>query len=302
MLAIKRFLPSNPEKLNRLSVFITVLLIILLADSLARLSWNVLLPLDANPAATVDDPLDDAAQSTTANDDIDYTAVADWHLFGETPKARPKPPPTAPISAPETQLNLNLVGIFFSDNEQLAVALIAASNNSGVSSYRVGDTLPGGASLEQVYTDRVVLNRNGRLETLSLPKLTAFSYEPPSYNPSSSDAMDNETINARDVAQEIRERIATQPQALRDLVQARPFIKNGQFMGFRLLPGLDNQMFEQLGLEPGDVITQVNGVRLTDPQQSMTVLQEVLNADQVAVQVLRKGTEIPYTFVLGNNP
>jgi general secretion pathway protein C len=117
-----------------------------------------------------------------------------------------------------------------------------------------------------------------------------------------SDVEDNEIINASDVAEEIRERIVTQPQGLRDLVQARPFIKDGQFMGFRLSPGLDKQIFEQLDLEPGDVITQVNGVRLTDPQQSMSVLQEILNADQVAVQVLRKGTEIPYTFVLNSNP
>jgi general secretion pathway protein C len=147
-----------------------------------------------------------------------------------------------------------------------------------------------------------VLDRNGQLETLSLPKQTAFSYQTPSTNLSPPNSMDNETINASDVAEEIRERIATQPQGLQDLVQARPFIKNGQFMGFRLLPGLDDQMFEQLGLEPGDVITQVNGIQLTDLQQSMNILQEILNADQVAVQVLRQGTEIPYTFVLNNNP
>jgi general secretion pathway protein C len=302
MLAIKRILPTNPEKLSRFSVFVTVLFIILLANSLAQLSWNLLLPPDADLSATVDDPFEGAPQSISANQDMDYTAVADWHLFGEPPKAQPKAPSPAPIRAPETRLNLNLVGIFFSDNSRLAVALIAASDNTGVRGYRLGDPLPGGARLEQVYADRVVLDRNGQLETLSLPKQTAFSYQTPSTNLSPPNSMDNETINASDVAEEIRERIATQPQGLQDLVQARPFIKNGQFMGFRLLPGLDDQMFEQLGLEPGDVITQVNGIQLTDLQQSMNILQEILNADQVAVQVLRQGTEIPYTFVLNNNP
>lgn len=302
MFALKRFFPSNPEKLSRFSVIVTVVLIVMLAHSLAQLSWNLLLPPEADLSATVDDSLNRAPPSIPADDNTDYTAVADWHLFGELPKAQPKPPAPAPVRAPETRLNLNLVGIFFSDNHDFAVALIAASDNTGVRGYRVGDPLPGGAHLEKVHADRVVLNRNGRLETLSLPKQTAFSYQAPPPNPPSSSAVENETINATDVAAEIRERIATQPQGLRNLVQARPYIKNGQFMGFRLLPGLDDQMFEELGLEPGDVVTQINGVRLTDPQQSMTVIQDVLNADQVAVQVLRKGTEIPYTFVLNSNP
>lgn len=303
MFAIKRFLPDNPEKLSRLSFPVTVTFIVLLAHSLAQLSWHLLLPPDSDPSLTVaSTPTGSPQANPVYEDNTDYTAVADWHLFGEIAKAPPKPPPPAPTRAPETRLNLNLVGIFFSDNSRLAVALIAASDNTGVRGYRVGDPLPGGASLEQVHADRVVLSRNGQLETLSLPKQTAFSTEPPAPNPTSSNAEDTEIINASDVVAEFRQRIATQPQTLRDLVQARPFIKNGQFMGFRLLPGLDDQLFEQLGLEPGDVITQINGVRLSDPQQSMTVLREILNADQVAVQVLRKGTEIPYNFVLNSNP
>jgi general secretion pathway protein C len=303
MFAIKRLLPDNPEKLGRLSVPVTVIFIVLLAHGLAQLSWRLLLPPDSDPSLTVASAPPGSPQANPAQEpNTDYPAVAEWHLFGEVAKAPPKPPPPAPTRAPETRLNLNLVGIFFSDNSRLAVALIAASDNTGVRGYRVGDPLPGGATLEQVYADRVVLSRNGQLETLSLPRQTAFSTEPPAASPDSSNAEEIETINASDVVAEFRERIATQPQALRDLVQARPFVKNGQFMGFRLLPGLDDQVFEQLGLEPGDVITQINDVRLTDPQQSMNVLREILNADQVSVQVLRKGAEIPYNFVLNSNP
>jgi general secretion pathway protein C len=64
------------------------------------------------------------------------------------------------------------------------------------------------------------------------------------------------------------------------------------------LPGRDQQLLRQLGLRGGDIITQVNGVRLDSPSQGVTLLQEVLDADQVAIQVQRAGTEIPFTFLL----
>ena len=56
---------------------------------------------------------------------------------------------------------------------------------------------------------------------------------------------------------------------------------------------------QQLGLSSGDVITEVNGSRLNNPMQGLAMLQELLNADQINVRVLRDGAEIPLTFSLG---
>lgn len=311
MFAIKRILFSNPKILGHLSVATTILLILMLAKGLAELSWNLLLP----PSLSIPSGADIRTSLPVAvatHEDPDYTTVANWHLFGEAPKAQPTPAPR-PVQAPETKLNLTLVGTFFSEDSPAALALIATGNNANVSSYRVGATI-GDARLQQVLPDRIILSRDGRLETLRLPTQKALeslgaqsqSPEVPSNEAANADAAGagdgaGDTVDARALAQQLRQRIAAEPQTLQDIVQARPYIKNGEFAGFRLLPGRDNRFFQQLGLESGDVVTQVNGARLDDPQRSLEVLRDLLDADRVDVQVLRQGVEIPYTFVLDNS-
>ena len=44
------------------------------------------------------------------------------------------------------------------------------------------------------------------------------------------------------------------------------------------------------------LIDDVNGTRLNDPATGFALLQELVNADQFTVQVLRNGNEIPFTF------
>jgi general secretion pathway protein C len=86
---------------------------------------------------------------------------------------------------------------------------------------------------------------------------------------------------------------------LEDVAFASPYILNGQFLGFRLRPGRDRQLMQQLGLSNGDVITEVNGSRLNNPMQGFAMLQELTRAERISVRVLRNGAEIPLAFSLG---
>ncbi len=69
-------------------------------------------------------------------------------------------------SVPETRLKLELRGTFASTMEDESRALIAEKGKSS-NYYKLFDQLPGGASLERIEAGRVMLKRNGRLETLS---------------------------------------------------------------------------------------------------------------------------------------
>ena len=88
-------------------------------------------------------------------------------------------------------------------------------------------------------------------------------------------------------------------RALEDVAFASPYILNGQFLGFRLRPGRDRQLMQQLGLSNGDVITEVNGSRLNNPMQGFAMLRELTRAERISVRVLRNGAEIPLAFSLG---
>ena len=80
------------------------------------------------------------------------------------------------IDAPETQLNLQLRGTIAAGDETMAHAIIADGNGKD-KVYFINDAVPGGAVLHEVYTDRVILNRAGILETLRLPRVSKATWQ-----------------------------------------------------------------------------------------------------------------------------
>jgi len=304
----------RPEPWLRLVVeVVNIALVIALARALAGLTLAFLFgPLPPAASMTAPAPRGSLAEraNATVQPPIDYAAIGAWHLFGRLEVGRPVAAP--PVALPVTPLNLRLVGVFFVEQGDRALALIA-EGNSLERGYRIGEPLPGGALLEQIQRDRIIVSRNGRREVLNLPKLSdgarppapAPAPEPPvgiEAPPEPASSRESRAIDASAVADRLRGEAAVRPQALEDIAFASPYVQNGQFVGFRLRPGRDAQLLRQLGLSSGDVITEINGSRLDSPVQGLAMLQAVLNADQVEVRVLRNGAEIPLTFSLAGSP
>jgi C-terminal processing protease CtpA/Prc len=68
-----------------------------------------------------------------------------------------------------------------------------------------------------------------------------------------------------------------------------PTYANGQLKGFRVYAGRDRQKFARLGLQPGDLVTQINGVPLGDAQHGMEILRTLGNAATANVTIERGG-------------
>tara|TARA_R110001592_G_scaffold1001_3_gene5916 strand:+ start:195 stop:845 length:651 start_codon:yes stop_codon:yes gene_type:complete len=93
----------------------------------------------------------------------DYN-ISSFKLFGDALA----PVKTASIQTeklPETTLKLRLTGVLAGKNNIQAGALIEGPDRQ-TRSYKIDEEVPGGATLKQVYPDRVVLERSGRLENL----------------------------------------------------------------------------------------------------------------------------------------
>ncbi len=288
----------RPELLARLATPVTLLLIIVLAHGLARLTLH-LLP----QPSYAQQPLSEEVLATAplAREPIDYAAIAGWHLFGKLETS--KPVVSAPVEkAPETRLNLRLAGVFYSpgDNGLAMIAEVGGEERS----YRQGDSVPGGARLQRILQDRVVLERSGRLETLSMPREVAAMNRPMqaqnlrSTVSATPAVATNTRVDAGNIAQELRAKVKPRPEALEDLAFASPYMENGQFVGFRLRPGRKRRLLVQLGLKSGDVLTEINGTVLKSPSQGFTLLQDMLKNDQIRIKVLRDGTERSFIFDL----
>lgn len=302
--------------LRRAAKLVNALLVVVLARLLA--GWVAViwwgppsLPIGAEAASVVE-----LIPETTTPVAQSITAISNWQLFGRRETTVSVPPSPAPAAA--VPLNLRLVGVFFVEHRgNRALALIA--EGGGIEhGYRVGDALPGGARLERVERDKVVVSRNGRQEVLNLPQLEeirgrsaidigeapsveagdspAPSSAPPEPSLEPASLREPQLIDATALAARIRS--AASPQALEEIAFASPYRQNGQFLGFRLRPGRDQQLLKQLGLNNGDVITEINGNRLQNPLQAFAMLRELQQADQVSLRVLRNGTEIPFVFSL----
>ena len=297
------FALTQPTGLNWLTVPLTVMLIAVIAYQLAALTvlwlpWSAPRLSHSTNAAQIHPQISSANSSALALPDA--AQIADWHLFGEvsqTPVAEPV------ATAPETRLNLRLAGIFYRGSHESRTAIALIAEGSGAEQiYRVGDVLAGGARVHQIQADKVILERAGQLEALSLPRETTETRATATSNAVSAPQIINQgvpqTVEAGEIATVLRDQIAANPAALETLAFASPHMEQGQFAGLRLRPGRDRRLLGRLGLRSGDVLTELNGVRLTDPVQGLGLLQEMFNNQQVAAKIVRNGQEIPYTFLL----
>lgn len=231
-----------------------------------------------------------AAAAPAGKPRLDVAQIVGWHLFGAAARTEASAGP-APIDAPETRLNLVLRGVLSSDDPEEARAIIAEPN--GTENYfHVGSALPGGAELKEIHADRIILLRAGRHETLRLPRdaMEGGGDAPPMPRGLPGGAGASGNVGA--LLGEYRDQAAENPQALLDLARAVPFSDANGFAGFRLFPGNKPGLFAQLGLQPGDVVKEVNGVVLDSPMRGAEAMQQLRESSQLALRIDRGGQEI----------
>jgi len=111
------------------------------------------------------------ARSQPSAASINLGQIPNWHLFGkEDPQAKAKPVPKKIIEAPTTPLALTLQGTFLGKSKTEGSFAIISSSDDEQAMYQIGDEIPGGATLYSVEPFRVILERNGRHESLALPR------------------------------------------------------------------------------------------------------------------------------------
>lgn len=291
----RNLLEPSARTQPRLQLLASACLVVLIAQGAAQLTWS-LWPTRheaAPPLAAAG-----AAAGGASGGSRDLAQVASLHLFGQQ-ASEPAQKSKAPIDAPETQLNLTLTGILYSEDPDAARAIIS-SPRSPEQFYRVGQQVPGGATLDAVYKDRVILLRNGRHETLKLPEerlgkaMENFaSHETPSR--ASAAGRGGQDMGSLD---DYRKELVKNPARLQEYFQGRPEMRNGQMVGFRIEPGSNPQLFQMTGLQAGDIVTAVGDVQVDSPDKGIQVFQQIAKSDHVTLTVMRNGTQtqIPINF------
>ena len=293
------------ESKPKLPGFISLLLVIALGISLAKLMWLVITPQQQ----LVLTPESNNVSSVSQKKIINYgKLIADQHIFGKVVikkvPVKPKVQATVVVKpvTPKTKLNAKLHGIVAYKSQQ-GFALI--SNNNGPQKvYGKGDTLQEGVIISNIFPTKVVVDNNGVEEELSLPvkgrKSTnkSKSKRPqslkslPGFNNTASLPRTTPAPNDLPDLNQFRQEILADPSKLTDIVRASPAIINGQFIGFRVRSGRKRKLFRQLNFRPNDIITEINGIVLDDASKGIEVLGQLQSASSLSIKVKRGNQEV----------
>lgn len=282
---------SSELTMTWLVALVNIALVLFAAYAAAQLTWRFI----PDSEASISTPQLATTIKTAANavdGGIDANRLVSYHLFGQANKRTQVEQGASVVRA--TRLPLTLRGLVASDRPDTARAIIVAPN-AGELPYAIGATLPGNARLEEIHTDKIILSRNGQLETLLMEKDSDgvdFSVVP---MPASVDvgASADEVIATPD---QFRDALLHEPESIAGLVNTVPQTDDeGRLIGFQLQPGRDAGFLQRFGMEPGDVLTSVNGIQLDSPVRALEVMRELGEAGQVRVEVLRNG--VPQSLV-----
>ena len=205
--------------------------------------------------------------------------IAAARLFGESPGG------PGDGAVPPSSLALVLAGVFAREDPGAGRAIIGETAATG-RLYGVGATLPGGARLTEVHPDRVILERSGQREALSLPRST-MPTQPATGGATNGPALAPAASSSSSSSPSLPgASIAEDPARF---IRWQAILRDGQVAGVRVYPGEQAALFTRSGLRPGDLVVAVNDSPLTDQATAAQFLRMLAGAPSSVVTVERDG-------------
>ena len=271
------------------------LLLVYLAFWLAKLIWFSLSPVPVGSNILV---LPERQMVEQRNDSGRARQLASFHLFGEAGK-RIEKPKDEPIVAPKTSLRLVLKGVFTAKDGGNSGAIVEELGKSA-EYYSLGAVLPGNATLEEVYEDRVLLRRNGRLETLAFDEknlsgesaITRTVVEKrPQVQASRQDRPEVQVKTPEQFIDEATRQLSENPEQALNSVGLSASSEGYVYQG-------GNPMLSGMNLKKGDVIRSVNGHNLGDIKKDKNLMKSLYEQGTLEVEVVRDGASFYINYPL----
>ena len=180
----------------------------------------------------------------------------------------------------DTTLQLRLDGLLENRNAELSRAFISERGKGNPQIYRPGDDVPGGAKIDRIEADAVVLQRAGREEILRFDLPTQTATVPTAVAPSEAAIRASQ---ARNVLSNLAERLANSPlTALRQMGMRRTS------QGYIVSITAPKEMLNRFSLKPGDRVVSINGQAVgKDIEADQKVLSQLQESGNARVEVQR---------------
>lgn len=234
--------------------------------------------------------------------------ILDRNLFNASLLApagspEPEPPPEEDLAA--TKLPLKLLGTAAAIPSDGSWAAVVDESERRTLIVGVGDSL-NKATVKAIERRRLVLSEGGNLRELVLDEDDGTAISPnralltnssgrsrarpsrtrtPTPAPEKVTRLDHDSFRVdRDDIEEVIEN----PTNLFSQARILPKYDGGEMVGLQVNAIKPGSLFEDIGIENGDVITKLNGISIDNPQESAKVLTEFSSAENFTVDVERQ--------------
>lgn len=301
---------NQPNNKALLKTLIIVILVITILFSIADIIWQTV-PSPSAPKQPVQITQQQSAAlpASSTNNVTDLLAL---HIFGEASQT-PVQVETV-TNAPETKLNLTLTGVVASTDEKSGAAIIANRNTQNT--YGIGEKIEGTqATLHRVLADRVIISNRGAKETLMLDGIdfskvsSATSTQAAKTNPASSAQPVMFPANQRIPKNVVKQlpvgpslesiaELRAAPEKFTDFINISPIRQEGELQGYRVTPGKNPALFIDSELKTGDVITNINGLDLTQPREAVQAMQALRQSQSLEIAIMRNNQPMTLSLSL----
>lgn len=186
------------------------------------------------------------------------------------------PEPPQPQTLERSRLPVTLLGTFAANEPSLSRATLHDRESKETLVVGIGDEIEDQALVMRIERGRVVLRENGALRELTLDEADQAASAPSRVS----------LTSPANVEQAILDAMAGQARVL-------PKVEDGHLVGLHVSAIQQGSRFEEMGIEEGDVITQVNGISIGSPAQALQAAREMFAADGYYV-LTRRDDDLVY--------
>jgi general secretion pathway protein C len=185
--------------------------------------------------------------------------------------------------------------------------------------YHLGEQVAGGGTVEEIERNQVkIRNRDKSLTTLTLyqeaaPETAAKAPEPEDRSSrsrtirsreaaadSKSGSTDegiravgeNRWVIAKDVVESVRENFSAQLR----LATMQPRLVDGKTDGFLIQRINPRSLLAKMGMQRGDVVIDVNNIKLDSPEKALLIFQQLREARQIGLSIERNGSPMTFAY------
>ena len=197
-------------------------------------------------------------------------------------------------AATAARAELTLIGTVVAGNDSLA--LIQVGRKAGV--FRLEEEIAPGIKVLEISRQVVSVRERGIRRELVLKQNEQAR---PRVVRQESTVVDSDAIvplgeNRWQVSRAAAENARANLNSLLQTARMVPELQDGQTIGFKLVEMDRGSLLEQIGLQVGDLLVEINQVELNSPEKALQIFQQVREANNISLGLVRNGQRQTFEY------